>query len=124
RLPRELFTRRIGWAVLNTIVGGIVFGIAVGIGFILLVIPGIFLLVTLTFWAVFVAVEDQNFVEGFRSSWKLTKGHRFRLLGLGIAVVAIAVIIGAVAGIVSAIIALIAPIVGSLVQGIGIAIAS
>src|SRR5699024_8578430 len=50
RLPRELFTRRIGWAVLNTIVGGIVFGIAVSIGFILLVIPGIFLLVTLTFW--------------------------------------------------------------------------
>lgn len=120
RLPSELFTRRMGWVVLNAIVGGIVFGIAVGIGFVLLVIPGIFLLVTLAFWTVFVAVEDQNFVEGFQSSWSLTKGHRLRLLGLGIAVMVVAVIVGAVAGIVSVFV----PVVGGLIQAVGTAIAS
>ncbi|MDY6765921.1 MAG: hypothetical protein SVW77_00995 [Candidatus Nanohaloarchaea archaeon] len=38
-VPDEAFQRNIGSAVLHTIIGGILFGIAVGIGLILLVIP-------------------------------------------------------------------------------------
>lgn len=96
RLPREQFTRRMGWAALNFFVGAIVFGIVVGLGLVALVVPGIFLLVTLAFWAVFVAVEDQNFIQGFRSSWGLTRGHRLKLLALGIAVVLVSMILNAV----------------------------
>ncbi|HET7325494.1 MAG TPA: hypothetical protein VFJ06_14295 [Halococcus sp.] len=98
RLPREYFTRNMGWAVLNFIVGAIVFGIAVGLGLVALILPGIFLLVSLLFWSAFVAVEDQNFIEGFRSSWGLTRGHRLKLLLLGIAVALIALVVGAVFG--------------------------
>lgn len=98
RLPREYFTRNMGWAVVNFIVGAIVFGIVVGLGFIALVVPGIFLLVSLWFWSAFVAVEDQNFIEAFRSSWGLTRGHRLKLLLLGIVVVLISVVVGAVFG--------------------------
>jgi uncharacterized membrane protein len=96
RLPREYFTQNMVWAALNLIVGGVVFGIVVTLGFVALVIPGIFLLVTLAFWSVYVAVEDQNFIESFSSSWGLTRGHRFSLFLLGIAVLLVAVIINIV----------------------------
>ena len=82
-IDRPLFTRNIGWALVNLVVGGIVFGLIVAIGLVLLVIPGIFLLVSLVFWSVYVVVEDVSFIEGLRRSWALTKGHRLRLFGLG-----------------------------------------
>lgn len=85
-LPGRHFTRNLGWMLLNLIVGFIVFYIALWIGFILLIIPGLFLLVSLFFWFVFVVVEDQNFYEAFQSSWATTKGHRWRLFGLGLIV--------------------------------------
>ena len=97
-LSREHFTRNMGWAALNVFVGAIVFGLIVGLGLVALVIPGIFLLVTLAFWTVHVAVEDQNFVQGFRSSWALTRGHRFSLLLLGVAVVLAALAVDIVFG--------------------------
>lgn len=96
RLPRETVTRNGVPAVLNYVVGSIVFAIVVGLGFVALVIPGIFLLVTLAFWTVFVAVEDENFVTGFRRSWTLTRGHRLRLLLLGIAVLLLTIAVSVV----------------------------
>ena len=96
RLPREYFTRNMGWAAVNFIVGAVIFGIAVGLGFIALVIPGIFLLVALAFWSVYVAVEDQNFIESFRSSWGLTRGHRLKLLLLGVVAFLVSAIVSAV----------------------------
>ncbi|MEF8843596.1 MAG: hypothetical protein V5A62_18555 [Haloarculaceae archaeon] len=75
------------------IVGSIVFGITVAVGFVFLVIPGLFLLMSLLFWEVFVAVEDDNFVEGFRHSWALTGGRRLRVFALGVVVVFVAVVV-------------------------------
>jgi len=43
-------------------------------------------LVSLYYWSVFVAVDDQNFLQGFRSNWTLTRGRRLRLFGLGVTV--------------------------------------
>lgn len=99
RLPEANFTEDLVWPGINFIVGAIVFGVIVGIGFVLLVIPGVFLLVTLVFWTVFVAVGGENFVEGMRSSWALTDGHRLRLFLLGVAVIVIEVVVSAVFGI-------------------------
>lgn len=99
RVPREYFTHNMGWAALNLVVGAIVFGVAVALGFVALVIPGFFLLVALAFWSVFVAVEDQNFIESFRSSWGLTRGHRLRLFLLGVVVLLATVVVDAVFGI-------------------------
>lgn len=98
-LPREHFTRNALWTVINLIVGGIVFGIAVGIGFLLLIVPGIFLLVSLFFWNVYVIVEDQNFIEGLQSSWALTGGNRLRLFALGVVVAVVGFAISVVFGI-------------------------
>jgi len=95
-LPREHFTEDLLWPAANLLVGGVVFGIAVAIGFVLLVIPGLFLLVSLLFWEVFVAVEGDNFVEGFRHSWDLTGGRRLRLFALGVVVVLLALVVSVV----------------------------
>ena len=99
RLPEGHFTQDLVWPGLNFIVGAVVFGIVVGIGFVLLVVPGIFLLVTLIFWTVFVAVEGENFVDGMQSSWSLTRGHRLQLFLLGVGVVIIQIVVSIVFGI-------------------------
>jgi hypothetical protein len=95
-LPRAHFTEDVLWPALNLIVGAIVFGIAVAIGFVLLVVPGLFLLVSLFFWEVFVAVEDDNFVEGFQRSWAITSGRRLRMFALGVVVLVVAVLVSIV----------------------------
>lgn len=99
RVPTEYFTRRMGWVVLNVIAGGIVFSLAVGIGFLLLVVPGLFLLVALFFWTAFVVDEDVSFVEGFERSWNATSGQRLELFALGVIVVVLGAIINLVFGI-------------------------
>lgn len=97
--PDGAFSRRMVVATLNLLVGFIVFIVVVGIGFILLIIPGIFLLVSLYFWAIFVAVEDTNFIDGFRGSWGLTRGTRLTLFGLGVVIVLITLVVNIVLGI-------------------------
>lgn len=99
RLPGEYFTRNMVWPGVNFVVGTIVFAVLVALGFVLFVVPGIFLLVALAFWTVYVAVEERNFVEGMRDSWALTRGHRLRLFLLGVAVVIIEIVVTAVFGI-------------------------
>lgn len=98
-IPREFQRRNIGLATLNLFVGAIVFALAVAIGSVFLLVPGLFILVSLYYWSVFVAVEDQNFVRAFRSSWTLTRGSRLRLFGLGVAVVFLGLIVNGVVGV-------------------------
>ena len=99
RLPREYFTRNVLWAAVNFVVGAIVFGIVVALGFVALVVPGIYLLIALGFWSAFVAVEDQNFVEALRSSWRLTRGHRFEVFVVAVAGFFVTVLISGLFGI-------------------------
>lgn len=108
RLPREYFTRNIGWVFINFLVGGIIIAIVLTIGFVLLVIPGLFLLVALIFWQIYVAVEDESFIAGFQKSWALTSGHRINLFATGVVVFLALIVAGIVLG-----------IVGGLVGGIG-----
>ena len=102
-LPGERFTHNLLWVVVNLFVGLIVFWIAVAIGLVLLIVPGLFILVSLFFWEVYVAVEDQNFVEGFQNSWGLTGGNRIMLFVLGVLVVIIWAVIAGVFGVVGAV---------------------
>lgn len=98
-LPTDRFTRNLGWMLVNLVVGWIVFGIVVGIGFVLLVLPGLFLLVSLFFWEMYVVIEDENFWEGFQRSWGITKGNRIMLFVLGVVVAIIYGIVSWVFGI-------------------------
>jgi hypothetical protein len=118
RLPSEHFTRNMVWPGLNFLVGTIVFGVLVAFGFVLLVVPGIFLLVALAFWTVYVAVEDKNFVTAMQDSWGLTRGHRLRLFILGVAVAVVAIVVSAVFGVAG----LVGGAIGVIVTQIGSAL--
>lgn len=96
-IPRELIRDRIGVATMNLVLGQIAATVIIGIGF-FLIIPGIYLLVSLVFWYIFVAAEDEDFIDAFRQSWVLTRGHKWRVLaliiGIGAVFVAFQLVVG------------------------------
>jgi hypothetical protein len=108
RLSPALVARNLPLAFVNYVVGGIAYGVVVSIGLVLLIVPGLFLMVVLAFWTVFVAVEDENFVAAFGDSWRLTEDSRIRLFGLGLVVVAVAFLVSLPFAAVSAIVGLVA----------------
>lgn len=88
-IPREYFIENLLTPAANIMIGGIIFAIIIMTGFMLLIIPGIFLLVSLLFWMIYVATENQNFIQAFKSSWGLAKGNRFKLFGIGVLLTAV-----------------------------------
>jgi len=75
------------------VVAGIIQGIAVVLGFIALIIPGLFILVSLIFSQVYIAVEGEGPLEALSSSWSLAKGNRFPLFGLGVILFVISLLV-------------------------------
>lgn len=69
-------TRRVLPAVAAGIVVGIIAYLAVLVGLVALVVPGLFLAVALLFAHVRVAVADDGPIEALRASWRLTAGRR------------------------------------------------
>jgi len=106
-------------AIVPLIGFGILFGIGVGIGFILLVIPGLFLLTMWSVGAPAIVVEKEGPIGAFGRSWRLVRGDGWRVFAvllvvflIGLAVSAVLLAIGhsigsgavLVAGVVSAVI--------------------
>lgn len=81
-IPTDYFTRNIVFVLVNSIVGGIVFGLLVFVGSLLLVVPGIIAYVAFIFMMMYLAVEDENFITALRGSWNLTRGRWLRLFAL------------------------------------------
>jgi hypothetical protein len=127
-LSEASFTRNLPLALVNYVLGGIVYAVVVTIGLALLVLPGIFLMVVLGFWTVYVAVEDRSFPSAFGDSWRLTEGNRLRLFGLGLAVVVVGIAVSIPFALVSGAIGVlfgggvVARVVGATVSGVGSAI--
>lgn len=68
-------------------------GLAVVLGLLLLVIPGIFLMVRLYFGSIAVVLEGQGASDGMRRSFELTKGRFWPLLGAAIVIFIITVVV-------------------------------
>ncbi|MFB6309184.1 MAG: hypothetical protein ABEH35_07630 [Haloarculaceae archaeon] len=94
RIPREFLTHRPVFAVGNLLVGGIVLTILLAVGFVLLVVPGVYMMVAFLFMTVFIAVEDDNFVTALKRSWSLTDGNRLDLFLLLLVVMALGFVVG------------------------------
>lgn len=80
--------------ILTFFVAALLMGIAVSIGSIFLVIPGIYLSLRLQFFAAFIIEEDAGIIESLKKSWELTKGQVLQLflvllLMMGISIVGI-----------------------------------
>lgn len=72
----------------------IVWTLLIMLGFVLFVLPGLYLM---TIWAVampaLVLIEDTEFVDAFRQSAFLTKGRRWRVLGVVVACILTALLV-------------------------------
>ncbi|MEO3431309.1 hypothetical protein AAFN88_20805 [Pelagibius sp. CAU 1746] len=88
--------------VVPVIVIAILLSIAVTVGFVLLVVPGIFLVVVYSVVIPAAVVERPGIIGSFKRSWELTKGYRWPVLGLLLILFVILVvfsfIVGAAAG--------------------------
>jgi len=111
-MPAELFTRRIGRATLSAVGANLVVSLAVSVGFLLLVVPGVFLTLSFLFVIFVVGVEDERAVDALRRSWALAGGNRWRLLAL----VAVVTVAAAVASSVASALSLVSPAAGELLS--------
>jgi hypothetical protein len=103
-------------AILPLIAFGILFGIGVGIGFVLLIVPG---LILITFWSVgapAIVVEDAGPIEAFGRSWRLVRGDAWPVFGTLVVLLLIVIAVGIVLGLIAAPIGLGATIVASIIS--------
>lgn len=85
-LNESVYSENLLFPALNLVIGTVVFVALVLAGLLAFIIPGLFLLTALYFFSFRIAVEDENFIEGLKSSYRLTKGNIIELFGLGVIV--------------------------------------
>lgn len=99
---RATFGECIGAAlrVLLPLIGaGLIFGIAIGVGLVFLVVPGIFIMIMWSVAGPAIVVERDGVGAAFRRSSELTAGYRWKILGLFLVLLVIYILIFAVLGV-------------------------
>jgi hypothetical protein len=127
-LPADA-TRRLPVATLNGFVGGVIVLVLVGVGLLLLVVPGVFLALSFFFVRQEVAVEDKNALDALAGSWELTSGHRLELFALALVIVVVGLAVSAVGGIVgflgiTALTTVVTTLLGAVTTVFGVAVAA
>ena len=112
QFPSGAFTRNVPLALVNVVVGGLVYSLLIGLGTIALVVPGIIAYIAFLFMLPYVAVEDRNFVGALRASYRLSRGNWLVLFVIVVIVVSAAGLLGGVGGLVSSL--LLPPAAGQL----------
>lgn len=116
RIPDVHYRENLLVPWVNLFVGTIVFGILVGVGLVLFILPGLFVLTTLLFFGARIAVEDENFVGAMGSSWRLTRGNRIRIFLLLLAVLVVLIGISIGFAVLAAPIVVVSPALSSVVE--------
>lgn len=78
--------------LLNYIIGAILSGIIIGIGFILLIIPGIIISIRLQFWPYFIIDKKLGPIEALKESVRITKKETWCLFKFGIIILGIQIL--------------------------------
>lgn len=105
-------------AIVPLIVFGVLFGIAVAIGLILIIIPG---LILLTFWCVgapAIVVEHAGPIDAFGRSWRLVRGDAWGVFGVLVVVFLILIVVGVVLGAIGAAIGTSGVIVAAIISSV------
>lgn len=101
RIPEAHYREDLLVPWVNLFVGSIVFGVLFALGLVLFILPGLFVLTGLVFFGARIAAEDENFVAGMGSSWRLTRGNRIGVFLLLLAVLVVLIGISIVFAIVA-----------------------
>jgi hypothetical protein len=80
------------------VVIAILLSLVLGVGFLLLVVPGLFLLVAYAVVIPAAVVERAGIIGSFKRSWELTKGYRWPVLGIVLVLLLIVILLGLVIG--------------------------
>lgn len=91
-------------AIVPVIVGSILLALGVGIGTLLLVIPGIILALMWWVYVPAIVVESKGIIGAFGRSRELTRGRRWHILGLLVIIVILTMLVGFVVQLVSGIV--------------------
>jgi hypothetical protein len=98
--PDGALTRNIPLAMINVLVGGIVYMLLVAIGSVLFIIPGVIAYLAFLFMLPYIAVEDRNFIDALQASYRLSKGNWLLLFALLVIVTGVGGLLGAIGSIV------------------------
>jgi hypothetical protein len=115
KIPSETYSGLL-MPTINAIIAGIVFVVIVVIGFILLIIPGIYFIVALYFFLIFISLEDDSFIDALQSSWELTKGRRLSVFLFFVGLVLVQFLFAIVGGIASLVVGSVIPQLGAIVN--------
>lgn len=113
-IPSETYSDLL-MPTINAIIAGIVFGVVVAIGLVLFIIPGIYLIVALYFFTLFIALEGDSFIDALRSSWELTKGRRLSVFLFFVALVIVNIVFSIIGGIASLVLGGVSPQLGAII---------
>ena len=78
--------------IINYFCASIIMTIAVTIGLVLLVIPGIYVLLRLQFFQAFIVEEHAGIMESLKKSWAITEGQFIPLLLVGLLYIGIIIV--------------------------------
>lgn len=81
-IPPATVTRRLLWASLSALVCAVFLTVIIPIGYLLLLVPGVFLTVSFQFTFFAIAVEDKGIIDSLSRSWQLASGERLLLFGM------------------------------------------
>ena len=81
-IPPATVTRRLLWASLSALVCAVFLTVIIPIGYLLLLVPGVFLTVSFQFSFFAIAVEDKGIIDSLSRSWQLASGERLLLSGM------------------------------------------
>ena len=81
--------------ILTYFAANILVSIVICIGFLLLIIPGIYLMLRLQFYLAFIVEEDAGIIDSLQRSWNITKGQELSLFFLFLTMIGL-LILGAI----------------------------
>jgi len=90
----------------NAVAGNLVVGLIIGLGFVLLIVPGIILACRLAFVRYLIIDREMDFSDAISKSWEMTKGYGVQIFVMGLLafVTAILGLIALIVGIVVSIV--------------------
>jgi len=76
----------------NAVIAGVVVMTIVGIGMVMLIVPGIIFAVRLAFVPYLIMDREMEVMDALRGSWEMTKGYGWRIFGMGLLAVPIVIL--------------------------------
>ena len=76
----------------NAVIAGILVAVIVGIGFVMLIVPGIIFACRLAFVPYLVIDKNMEAMDALKTSWEMTKGYGWEIFGIGMLAIPVVIL--------------------------------